>query len=315
MVTRSPAVEGFGEAWIEGRRAAMEALLAPEDPAKRIAPGALAALATASNRTSERRMPPPLRFPCRRLLWGKNPWSRPELRCCLAHRQRVGDALQHLRVGTQLRIDTGAGALRPLPVVEAQVECCQRDRAGARQLAGAALEQQRITDPQSALGGERDLVAAAELELCGPQLIHAQPAQVGDQERQPAALLAVAVGCGDLRVEPGRVLGEDLQAGGGECELVSQAPGVLARAQPGDEGRAVAVVGAAGEAADPHAAACAGAAAGPRRAAGMRSRLARAWFARGDEWARLDRLLARADRAVLQQAVVAAEGGHRRSSA
>ena len=105
----------------------------------------------------------------------------------------------------------------------------------------------------------------------------------------------------------------------GERDLLGQAAGVGARLQPDHERAAVAVVGAAGDSAhgDP-----AGGARAPRArrrtTRSARPRRGRTGLrgprrARGDDRAHLDRLLPGADRAVLDQAVVAAEGGHVRT--
>src|SRR5205823_4851204 len=48
------------------------------------------------------------------------------------------------------------------PVEQAEVEGRERYAAGARELFGPTLEQHRVADPEHTLGGDRDLVGAAE---------------------------------------------------------------------------------------------------------------------------------------------------------
>ena len=52
--------------------------------------------------------------------------------------------------------------LAALPVVQAEIERLEREAARARQVRRPALEQQRVADPERALGPDRDVVRATE---------------------------------------------------------------------------------------------------------------------------------------------------------
>src|SRR5262245_24207973 len=98
----------------------------------------------------------------------------------------------------------------------------------------------------------------------------------------------------------------------GEGDLLREPAGVGARLQADHQRVAVAIVGAARYPANGHAAATGGArgrGARTTRRGCARTRLPGPRSARGDYRPQLDRLLAGTDRAVLDQAVVAAEGG------
>src|SRR5579863_3542946 len=122
---------------------------------------------------------------------------------------------------------------------------------------------------------------------------------------------------------PGRDLLHERKAGGSKSDLLGEALGILGRSEAWDQRGAVAVLDAAGQTADANVVAAGAGAprlggsrcAGPLRPwaiAGLSAlaRLGRLRRAGRDHRTRLEVLLACADRAVLQQAVVSAEGRH-----
>ena len=67
------------------------------------------------------------------------------------------------------------------PVVQRQIDRLDRHLAGLGEIAGAALEQQRVADPERPLGRPGGLVLATQEQLAGPQLVDTEAPQQGEK--------------------------------------------------------------------------------------------------------------------------------------